>query len=561
VSEKGWVGWVVQNKLLAGGVAASLVLVASGLAVVASRSDKSSDKAANVETSPSTAPGETSTSVGGESSVTTAVPGTTGASAAGRSTVTTRKRGAVAPPTGILSATPCTPKAGYTTKGLTDKKVTVGNLFTESNVLPQQFKPANEGVQAAIKLINDNGGVCGRTIELKALSDSGLQPTGPGSFTDNWNTLKGQILAWVGSNSLRDGDTYQNDAPFDQNAKDGNEIIPDIGGLALSYNRSQSPWHAGTVGSISPSLVGGGAFKDLVDDAAAGRGTGKGACKGAGFLYLMEPTGASSDSAMLGGIATANKEWGAGLSNVHYYQQQLAASVQQYEATVQQMVANGDNCVFTYADLQSNINLVEAMRNQGVWPPTTCNRPGPVMPGGQYCFSVTYIPFAGYDPKFYTDAGTAADGVSTFIPHVPLNETSDASMSTYLNALRKYVPSNSGPGSFSIIGYSAGLMFAKILGDCGAAPTRACISSGAKGLANFNAGGLIGAVTPFKSTRVNCSSGCGNFSGRGTYDFKWIFTCNAYLRVGVQNGKRDFYRYDHAGYKCDTLHVARGTPA
>jgi hypothetical protein len=71
----------------------------------------------------------------------------------------------------------------------------------------------------------------------------------------------------------------------------------------------------------------------------------------------------------------------------------------------------------------------------------------------------------------------------------------------------------------------------------------------------FNSGGLLGDITPFRSTRAN-------YSSFGTYDWKWIFVCSVYMQVQVRGGTRDFYRVSPAqGYNCDQLRVARGSPA
>jgi ABC-type branched-subunit amino acid transport system substrate-binding protein len=223
-----------------------------------------------------------------------------------------------------------------------------------------------------------------------------------------------------------------------------------------------------------------------------------------------------------------------------------------YEQMVTQMVAEGVNCAFTYADLGSNVNFVKALASRGVWPQDKCT--------GPTCFSSVYVPFAAYDPKFIRDAGDASRNVITFIPHIPLNETSSTAMQQYLNGLKTVKGAE--PSTFSLVGWSAGQMFVQAVQSCGAAPTRKCVMEYLRNLKDFDAGGLQGAVTPFRSTRVDCSGGCGSFGGKGVYNFKWIFACNVGLQVQDRNGKRDFFRVNPAqGYACDELRVARGKPA
>ena len=83
-----------------------------------------------------------------------------------------------------------------------------------------------------------------------------------------------------------------------------------------------------------------------------------------------------------------------------------------------------------------------------------------------------------------------------------------------------------------------------------------------RALKGFTGAGLLSPVTPFRTTRVSCSAGCGNFSGHGTYDFKWVWNCGVNLQVSVRNGVRDFFRVNPGqGFACDDLRVARGAPA
>ena len=52
-----------------------------------------------------------------------------------------------------------------------------------------------------------------------------------------------------------------------------------------------------------------------------------------------------------------------------------------------------------------------------------------------------------------------------------------------------------------------------------------------RGAKDYDGGGLLGAVTPFRTTRVDCRDGCGNFGGHGTYDFNFVDTAIAHARL------------------------------
>lgn len=435
-------------------------------------------------------------------------------------------------------AEPCRPRKVSGT-GISDDEMVIGQIITDSNQIPQQFAPAREGLQAFVELINANGGVCGRELRLETRNDN----LNPATHRADYQELAREVFAFVGNESLLDNLDYEQDPPFDPTFTDDGEPVPDVGGLAFSYNRSQSPWHAGVVGSVSPVLVGGGQYRFFQEEAES-----KGApCRRGGVVYLTEPTGASEDQARLGQVSL-EEDWGAGLGdgNTNLYAAGLVDPVPAYEVLVDRMVADGMNCAFAYTDLQSSINLVLALRNRGVWPPSACDL-------GDRCFRVVYIPLSAHDPKFVQDAGGASVGVSTFIPHAPLNEADNDAMSTYVDALSE-IP-DARPSTFSVFGFASGQMLVEGLGACLDAPTRACLMKGLRGMKDFRAGGLLGGTTPFRTTRAT-------FGSYGTLDWKWIFNHTVAMRVADRSGKRDFYRVNPGqGFFADTLKVARGTPA
>ena len=544
MSQRGWVGWVAANRVTSAGVAIASVVALLGIGIVASRSDddETTDSLA-VDTGQveSTAPGSDGSvaTTPGDPTVTTPgapAPDTGGGGGGGEAAPSRPLPGRTTPPP------PCSPKDVDET-GISKDEVVIGQIVSDVSVLPAQLYPVHEGVQAYINLVNANGGVCGRKIRIE-YSNDGSNPA-----THDYEAMARQVFAFVGNASLIDQLDYGDDAPFEPRFKDGDQFVPDIGGLAFSYNRSQSDWHAGSFGSVSPSLVGGGQYRYMIEKSAAeGR-----PCREAGVVYLREPNGASEDQGRLGGAALA-ADWGGnfGSDKVHYYVANLGDPVVVYQQMAAQMVADNVNCVFTYSDLGSNVNLVQGMANQGVWPYDKCS--------GTQCIVLVSMPFAAYDPKFIRDAGDASRLVNTYIPHIPLNETGSPAMQQYINALKTVRGAE--PSTFGIIGYVAAQMFATSLEACGAAPTRNCVMEAARSIKDFDAGGLIGPITPFRRTKVNCSDGCGNFRGRGTYNFKHIFVCATTMQVLDRDGRRDFYRINPAqGYACDTLRVVRGKPA
>jgi hypothetical protein len=421
---------------------------------------------------------------------------------------------------------------------VSDTSITIGEVVTDSNSLPQQLGPVHEGLEAFINVFNKAGGLCGRKLVLRYRNDN----LNPATHTSDMQDLANTSLAFVANDSLLDFLDYGRDPPFTPTVRGGGSYVPDVGGLAFAYGRAQSDWHAGVVGSVSPVLVGGGQFKPLTAEVAS---QGHPCRKGA-VVYLNEPTGASKDQATLG-AAAVEASWGGGLGsgNTKMYEAELTDQDVNYQGLVQRMEADGMNCVWAYTDLQGSIRLVKAMHNAGVWPPGTCTL-------NAKCFRVAWVPFTVYDPKFIKDGGDAAIGVSTFIPHIPLSESNQAPVRTYLDSLKTV--SGARPGTFSIFGFTSGLMLIQGLEGCASSPTRTCLMDALRSMKDFTGGGILGGTTPFQRTKAT-------FSPYGDFAWKWIFFRSVGLRVEKHGSTVDFFRTDPAsGFFSDTLHVARGTP-
>jgi ABC-type branched-subunit amino acid transport system substrate-binding protein len=527
--------WVADNRLIAAGMALVLVAVTATVAILANSGSNESSKIAS--------PGQQSQ--GGEFSS----PGTTSgglatkgeAKGAGGGSVSVGGPAGIAKIPGLATspaAKPCTPRS-VTQTGVTKNSITIGQIVTDNSAIPQQLRPAHEGLQAFVKLFNAAGGLCHRQLKLDYRNDN----FSPAAHRTDAQDLANSALAFVGNESLWDQLDYEQNPPFAPTVSGGGGSVPDVGGLAFSYNRSQSAWHAGVIGSLSPTLIGGGQFRFFLNEAKS-----KGApCRKGAIVYLQEPTGASQDEAELGQPAV-EESWGGGLGKgtTKLYSAGLLDPEPAYEELVDRMVADGMNCVFTYTDLSSNIKLAQAMNSRGVWPQSKCKLQ-------TACFRVVYIPLAAYDQQFIRDGGDGATDVSTFIPHVPFTELQNTAMKAYVDAL-KGVP-GARPSTFSVLGFTSGVMLIQGLSACPDAPTRACLIKGMRGMKDFSAGGLLGGTTPFRTTRAT-------YSNYGTFDWKWIFNKSIVMRVETRNGKRDFYRITPAsGFFSDTLHVARGTPA
>jgi len=513
---------LASNPLVPAIVALAIIITAATYAIVDDEGDtakKLAEPGPDTEATPS--PG------------TTTVPTATATAGPGRAAATE------APLPGLPGAIekPCNPRP-VNEIGVTDTTITIGQVVTDSSQIPQQFRPANEGLRAFVNYINQRGGVCKRKLQLESRNDN----LNLAQHSQDMQQLANSVLAFVANESLLDFLDYDREPPYAPSVRGGGKEVPDVGGLAFSLGRAQSSWHAGVVGSISPVLVGGGQYRNAMEDLRRKNTP----CLKAGVVHLDEPTGASRQQAELGAISI-EASWGGGLGagKATLYQAQFVDPVPAYEVLVDRMVSEGVNCVFAYSDLGSSINLVKAMVNRGVWPPGQCNR-------GSQCIRYTYIPLSALDPKFVRDVGPGSRGVSSFAPTPPLNETANPGMKLYLDAL-KSVP-GAEPTTFSVLGFASGAMLVQALQSCPEAPTRICVMNALRKMQNFTASGLLGGTTPFRKTKVN-------FDGT-TFDWKHIFNHSVGVQVADRNGKRDFYRvYPEKGYLADTLKVARGKAA
>jgi ABC-type branched-subunit amino acid transport system substrate-binding protein len=525
--QRSTVSAIAENRFLAAGIALIVIAVAVTVAIVNAGNDEV---------------GSSLTKQGSQSESEAATEATPGGGQAGNPPATVGSGTVTAPALipglpGSPAAKPCSPRKVDAT-GVTDDTITIGQIVTDSNQIPQQLRPANEGLRAFIDVFNKSGGLCKRKMRLEYRNDN----LNPATHNQDARELANSVFAFVGNESLLDFLDYQREPPFQPTVRGGGGYVPDVGGLAFGYGRSQSRWHAGVIGSVSPTLVGGGQYKFYMQEQKA-KGT---PCRKGGVVYLREPTGASEDQARLGQVSL-EQSWGGGLGrgNTQLYATNLLDPVPAYEALVDRMVSDGMNCVFTYTDLQSSINLAQAMNNRGIWPPDKCRR-------GNQCFRVFSVVLSVYDRKFIQDAGDGARSVSTFIPHLPLVETSNPSMRGYLEALKAVRGAR--PSTFSILGFTSGLMLIQALQACPEAPTRKCVIDALHAMTNFTGGGLLGGTTPFKTTRAT-------YGSYGTFNWKWIFDKSVIMRVSDRNGKRDFYRVGPSkGFLANVIHVARGSP-
>src|SRR5205814_5536997 len=115
---------------------------------------------------------------------------------------------------GGTSFTTCKPSRAHET-GVSDRSITIGQIVTDSNSLPQQLRPVHEGLQAFVNVFNKAGGLCGRKLDLQYRNDN----LNPDTHTSDTQDLANRVLAFVGNDSLLDFLDYDRNPPFDPTVK------------------------------------------------------------------------------------------------------------------------------------------------------------------------------------------------------------------------------------------------------------------------------------------------------------------------------------------------------
>jgi hypothetical protein len=440
----------------------------------------------------------------------------------------------------------CTPKAGFSATGVTNSTVTVGSIISASAQLPLQTVSSQEGAQAYFNLVNKSGGICGRQIKYIEQNDM-LSPT-----THNYKTLVHEVFAFVADWSLLSQLDYQQDYPFLPVEQDNGEYVPVFGADDNNYGTSLSPYFV-ALGSRSTVLT---TTVPAAYYVKAAKASAHGACRVWGLMAVRTTNAGSlsaikSDEAALRALGQTTK----------IYQADLNDSVPAFQTIVSQMQSDGVNCTGSKMDSQSDQRFTLAATIQGVWPPNKCS--------GSKCFSVMVPAPPTGDSSYLRNVGAQGAGQLFLAFHIPFtdNQTKNPGLLFYLRAL-KGVP-GAQPSAFSADGFAYAMLFTEALNACGSAPTRACVLNFTHRVKKFDAGGLIGPVTPWATMNVVCTTDnpCGNFKGKtgpnNTVTMKWPPMCIVITKLQVKRGKPDYYRvYPKSGFSCSaTPFLASGTKA
>lgn len=359
---------------------------------------------------------------------------------------------------------------GATDRGVTADKIKVGLVASKTGPLPGQFDSAIEAVDAHFKMVNAEGGICGRQVELHVRDDNGNGTTNERVSRELAEEVG--VFSFVGSTSAPD------DRGIGKVSRE--HKLPDIG-FPLTYERSESPYTFGVPGQLQRNIIGHGAT---------------------GSQYLNEEFGIKQIAILWVGESLVSKAnaWAfeAAMLKVNdgnmiiCYEQETAVldnNFQNYAIAMKGDCDPNDGPLAVYSTMEnnSNIKLADAMQQQDV----------------QY---EIFVPtFTSYLPSFIRDS---TEGAYLAIPQIPFERCqlgsdgrpsapcSQPELQRYVSALQRYTPGYKAPGSFGGPGWGMAALFVTAARACGKELTRDCVLNELETMAPFSANGFLSPTKP-----------------------------------------------------------------
>jgi ABC-type branched-subunit amino acid transport system substrate-binding protein len=409
--------------------------------------------------------------------------------------------GGPAPPAGSGSAagsTACTDNPGATDVGVTATRVFVGATYAESSLVPGQFRPAMDGIQAYVNLVNRRGGICGRLIDFHFHNDE----LNAQRYAENVRHLveQDEVFAMLGNISAADSGAcgYLSG----QEPPDG---VPDIGTFALSYCRSQAPNHYGPVGSLRKGIYGCCPDWDYLRDQF-------GFTQPAAHWLDIEISRDQGFAVVDALVRTLGLD---GRDDV--YQGEHSPAQFSYTGDVNEMRNQGVDGVWSSMDLNNNVKLVRAMCQQN-WRP-----------------KVVHVEISSYDPAFLERVGAdciQSQNIVMRALHIPFYESNEE-MRLYLATLSEFCPSCS-PTTFGLEGWLTAKLFVELLEKIGPDLTRERLYQELDAVENWTADGVIGPITPSDRIIYSCNV-LMHFHPDGFHQHRG-FACGKFYRSGDYTG-------------------------
>ena len=374
----------------------------------------------------------------------------------------------------------CKAPANSTDKGVTKDTIKVGLVAAINGAFRGQFDANIQSVDAYLKMINAQGGICGRKFQLYVRDDGGNAQNDQQAAKELADDVG--VFAFVGSVSAPDSDTGV--ASVSKQEK-----IPDIG-FPLTYQRSESPYSYGVPGQLQKNLIGEGASGSRYLDKLYG-------VKQVAVFWVAEALVSKAnawafESAIL-------KTSGEPPTIKICYDRETSVTDSSFDSYAAAMASacpagNGPLAVYSTMENNSNIKLAQAMRSQHV------------------PYKVFDPTFTSYLPSFLRDDSgnprPEMEGAFMAVPQIPFERCamdsryrpvppcSHPELNKYVTALNHYVPGFSAPGSWGGPGWGEAALFVQAVESCGAQLTRSCLLSQINKISSFSANGFLSPSVP-----------------------------------------------------------------
>lgn len=363
----------------------------------------------------------------------------------------------------------CTPTFSDPSHGVTTSTVKLGLIAALTGPLPGQFNSEVEAVDAYTRLINDQGGICGRKFQLLIRDDSGDGKTD--LAVAKKLATEDKIFAFVGSASAPDDSGI---AKVSKQYK-----IPDLG-FPLTWERAGNPYTYGVPGIIRENLIGEGANGMPFLNKKHG-------IKQVALFWLREAE------------VSIIEAWAFEAAILHAdptikvcHEQPSGVLDNNYENYVLAMKGdcppeNGPVAVYTTMENNANIKLAIAMQDQDFKPAV---------------FAPT---FTSYLQSFIKESRGSTEGAYLAMPQIPFERLQQPTSSwtpgtyelkRYVDTLNRYNPRHLEPGSFGAPGWGTAALFFQAAAQCGDRLTRECLFAKLDATPAFSVNGFLSPTVP-----------------------------------------------------------------
>jgi branched-chain amino acid transport system substrate-binding protein len=331
--------------------------------------------------------------------------------------------------------------------GVTKTAITVGSLSTLSGPLAEGFGEIVDGVQAYFDMVNANGGVNGRKIDLKYQEDDGGSSTNDTTQARNL-VEQDNVFAVVGVGSVVfSGSTFlaQQDTPtFGYQVTDDWNNYPNLFAAYGSYldYLTEEPTAANIAKRLNAKSV-------------------------AVLAYSFGPSSAPCQD-----IVTGLKHYGFNVS----FQDLAYGLGGNPTADVEQMKQKHVDLLFSCMEGSDNLALSQSLQQYGVT-------------------NTHFVWLNGYSQQTIKANPTTMNGVIFGEQHVPYEAATDfpgkyPGLSLYLKEMKKYEPQWVYDDT-AIQGWICAAQFVAGLKAIGKSVTQTRLIAAINNMTNFNAGGLV----------------------------------------------------------------------